>query len=214
MLFQTYDAQSVATGKRAGKRGLQAQLGLEVSDERPVFGFIGRLVSQKGADLLLAAREEITRSGAQLVLLGAGDRDLEEAFRAWAGSAPGRVAVHLGYDETLAHRIEAGADFFLMPSRYEPCGLNQMYSQRYGTIPIVHRTGGLRDTVTDQTGILFENADPGGVRYGLSKALGIFGDPVRLRAMQARGMSRDFDWSVAARQYIELYESLVPAAAA
>jgi starch synthase len=214
MLFQTYDAQSVATGKRAGKRGLQAQLGLEVSDERPVFGFIGRLVSQKGADLLLAAREEITRSGAQLVLLGAGDRDLEEAFRAWAGSAPGRVAVHLGYDETLAHRIEAGADFFLMPSRYEPCGLNQMYSQRYGTIPIVHRTGGLRDTVTDQTGILFENADPGGVRYGLSRALDIFGDPVRLRAMQARGMSRDFDWSVAARQYIELYESLVPAAAA
>jgi starch synthase len=208
MLFQPYDTQTALAGKRANKRGLQAQLGLEVSEERPLFGFIGRLVSQKGADLLLSAREEIARSGAQLVLLGAGDRGLEEEFRAWAESAPGGMAVHLGHDETLAHRIEAGADFFLMPSRYEPCGLNQMYSQRYGTIPIVRRTGGLRDTVTDQTGILFDHADPGGVRYGISRALELFGDPARLRAMQSRGMSRDFDWSVAARQYVELYESL------
>ena len=208
LLFQTYDAKTVTGGKRANKRALQAQLGLEVSDARPLFGFIGRLAAQKGADLLLAAQAEFDRGAAQLVLLGAGDRGLEDAFRAWAASAPGRVAAHIGYDETLAHRIEAAADFFLMPSRYEPCGLNQMYSQRYGTIPIVHRVGGLRDTVSEQTGILFDHADPGGVRYGLSRALDLFADPAQLQAMQARAMARDFDWSVAARQYIELYEAI------
>jgi starch synthase len=208
LLFQTYDAGTVDSGKRANKRGLQAQLGLEVSDARPLFGFIGRLAPQKGADLLLEVREAFARGGAQLALLGAGDRGLEEAFRAWASTAPDSVAVHVGYDETLAHRIEAGADFFMMPSRYEPCGLNQMYSQRYGTVPIVHRTGGLRDTVSDLTGILFDHADAGGVRYALSRAFELFAEPARLRAMSARGMARDFDWSVAARQYVELYEGL------
>ncbi|MGH8517836.1 MAG: glycosyltransferase, partial [Panacagrimonas sp.] len=108
-----------------------------------------------------------------------------------------------------AHRIEGAADFFLMPSRYEPCGLNQMYSQRYGTIPIVHRVGGLRDTVSEQTGILFDHADAGGVRHGLSEALALFGEPARFHSMRTRGMARDFDWSVAARQYVELYEGIV-----
>jgi starch synthase len=208
-LVQTYDARGVAHGKRANKLALQSQLGLEVSDARPLFGFIGRLAAQKGADLLLEIRDDFMRGPAQLALLGAGDRALEGAFRAWSAEAPGRVAVQLGYDETLAHRIEAGADFLLMPSRYEPCGLNQMYSQRYGTVPIVHRVGGLRDTVSEQTGILFDHPDPGGVRYGLARALELFGDPARLHATRARGMARDFDWSVAARQYIDLYESLV-----
>jgi starch synthase len=207
-LFRTYDSGDVAAGKLPNKRGLQAQLGLEVRDDRPLFGFIGRLAGQKGADLLLEVAAEFARADAQLVLLGAGDRSLEEAFRAWAREAPGQVAVHLGYDEALAHRIEAGADFLLMPSRYEPCGLNQMYSQRYGTIPIVHRVGGLRDTVTDQTGILFDHADAGGVRYGLSRALELWADPARLHAMRVKGMGRNFDWSVAARQYAELYEGL------
>lgn len=210
-----YDATTVVAGKRANKLALQAEMGLECNVARPLLAYVGRLAHQKGADLLLGAADWIAEHGVQLAMLGSGDKALEQAFETWSRRTPGAVGVRIGYDESLAHRIEAGADFFLMPSRYEPCGLNQMYSQRYGTVPIVRRTGGLADTVVDAraetiasghaTGIHFEHADIGGVRYGLGRALELLGQDKTWRRMQQRGMQRDFSWAEAARSYLSLY---------
>lgn len=215
-----YTVDSVAAGKRANKRALQQQLGLAPLGDAPLLGFIGRLAQQKGADLLLGAAGWLRDQGVQLALLGSGDRYLEQAFGQLAAQAPGSVAVHIGYDEPLAHRIEAGADFFVMPSRFEPCGLNQMYSQRYGTIPVVRKTGGLADTVIDATpenlaagvatGVHFEHADSGGIHYGLGRALALYRQPRLWRAMQRRGMRQDFSWTTAAASYRELYLRLRP----
>ena len=218
-LMTTYDARTVVEGKRANKRALQQELGLAEAGDRPLFGVIARLVHQKGADLLFSADSQLEAAGAQLVVLGAGDPQLEAAFTRWHEQAPGRVEIRIGYDERLAHRIEAGADFFLMPSRFEPCGLNQMYSQRYGTVPIVHRTGGLADSVEDLgssvndastgTGILFDHADAGGLRYGIEQALALYRDAPRLRRIQHSGMHRDFSWMGAARAYLHEYQRLL-----
>lgn len=214
-LAARYDAVGVQAGKAANKAVLQAALGLDVAADRPLFAFVGRLAHQKGADLLLEAVQAFEHGQAQLVLLGAGDRHLEAAFTAWADRAPGRVAARIGFDEALAHRIEAAADFFLMPSRFEPCGLNQMYSQRYGTVPVVRRTGGLADTVSADTGILFDHADAGGILHGFHEAMALYRQPERLQAYRLAGMARAFDWSQAADVYRETYRALrgVPPAA-
>jgi starch synthase len=150
----------------------------------------------------------------QVVILGSGEPDLEHALRAWAARRPDRVAVRIGQDEALAHRIEAAADFFLMPSRYEPCGMNQMYSQRYGTIPIVRGVGGLLDTVVDATeasirsgvaaGIHFAHTDAEGVLFGVRRALALHADPKRWSGMMRAGMTRDFSWTATARRYLAL----------
>ena len=217
-LEQAYSEATVASGKRANKRALQRELGLETSD-LPLVAYIGRLAEQKGADLILHLREQLLELPLQLVVLATGDRPLQEAFRVFAGEAPReRVAVRLVHDERLAHRITAAADLLLMPSRYEPCGLNQMYAQRYGTIPVVRRTGGLADTVVDATpqaladasatGVQFADADAGGLIYGVRRGLELVNDAsVRARLQQA-GMARDFSWFASAKRYLGLYDSL------
>lgn len=213
LIAQRYDAATVGAGKRANKSALQHELGL-AQGEDPLLAFIGRLAHQKGADALLAARSELDALPLQLVVLASGDRGLERGFAEWAASMPGRVAVSTAYDEGLAHRIEAGADMLIMPSRFEPCGLNQMYSQRYGTIPLVRRVGGLADTVDDirsanATGVLFEHSDPGGVAYAVRTALDCWRQPEVWARLQANGMARDWSWTESARRYVELYRALL-----
>lgn len=213
----TYDEGSFLAGKRANKRALQLALGLEPSPDTPVLGFIGRLAYQKGADLLLAAEGWLAQNDVQLALLGTGDKALEEAFGQCALRAPGRVGARVGHDESFAHQIEAAVDFFVMPSRYEPCGLNQMYSQRYGSVPVVRRTGGLADTVVDATpqsiadgtatGILFDHADIGGITYGLGRALELWRHPETWQGLVRNGMRQDFSWKRAARSYLALAEN-------
>lgn len=212
LIEQRYDVTTLEAGKRANKRALQRELGLASSD-LPLLGFIGRLAHQKGADALLAARAELTAMPLQVVILASGDPGLERGFRDWATAMPERVAVSASHDERLAHRIEAGADMFIMPSRFEPCGLNQMYSQRYGTIPLVRRVGGLADSVAGldsaaPSGIHFENSDAGGVIYALRRACELYAQPEIWRQMQCTGMSRDWSWTHAARRYLALYQKL------
>lgn len=209
-----YDRESVAAGKTANKHALQRALGLPVADV-PLAIFIGRLADQKGADLILAAQREIMQLPLQFVMLASGDSALEKNCLAWARAQPRRVAVRLKVDEALAHQLTAAADLQLMPSRFEPCGLNQMYAQRYGTIPVVRNTGGLADTVVDTTpatlandtatGVLFEHADVGGVLYGLRRALDLLALDDVTAALRHNGMSRDFSWRASAQLYLNLY---------
>lgn len=180
----------------------------------PLFGVIGRMVAQKGADLLHAALPVFLEHGASVVVLGNGAAELEQGWRRLEARYPLRVGVRLGYDTGLAHLIEAGSDFFLMPSRFEPCGLNQMYSQRYGCVPVVHVVGGLADTVVDVrsgegTGITFVGATVDAVQSALKQAMELFADPKAYQAVQRRGMRRDFSWDASAKQYDELYRALV-----
>jgi starch synthase len=180
-------------------------MGLAVDPALPLFGMVGRLTQQKGIDLVLGAAEKLAALG-QFALLGSGQREYENALRLLALRHPGRIAVQVGFDEGLAHLIEAGADLFLMPSRFEPCGLNQMYSQRYGTAPVARATGGLVDTIADdETGFLFERAESGALVAAVKRALLVYGDARRWRELQRRAMTRDFSWSVPARQYADLY---------
>jgi starch synthase len=199
-----YDASSLER-KKANKRALQQRMGLPLDGEVPLFGQVGRLTEQKGSDLVAGAAAELASMG-QLVVLGSGDREHERALRGIAAQHPGRIAVQVGFDEQLAHLIEAGADLFLMPSRYEPCGLNQMYSQRYGTPPIVRATGGLADTVEDGvTGFVFEEASSPALVAAVRRALAAYREPGRWQRLQRAGMARDFSWSAAARRYADLY---------
>ena len=210
-LAQRYD-ESTLDKKTLNKAALQRRLNLEVTAELPLLGFIGRLTGQKGADLVAAAAAELAALPAQLALLGRGEREIEGALAAAAARHPGRIAVEIGFDEALAHLIEGGADLFLMPSRFEPCGLNQMYSQRYGTPPVARATGGLVDTIGDgETGFLFERAEPGALAAAVRRALAAWRDPRRWRELQRAGMRRDFSWPAAARQYARLYSRLATA---
>jgi starch synthase len=200
--------------KAKNKRELQRRLNLEGNAEVPVLGFVGRLTHQKGVDLIASAATELVGLPVQLALLGRGEREIEGTLAAVAARHPGRIAVAVGFDEPLAHLIEAGADLFLMPSRYEPCGLNQMYSQRYGTPPVARATGGLVDTVADaETGFLFERAEASALVAAVRRALAVWREPARWREVQRAGMERDFSWRAAARQYADLYSRLAKARA-
>ena len=200
--------------KAANKTALQSRMNLAVDDEIPLLGMVGRLAQQKGVDLLAAAADELAAMPAQLAVLGKGDRGYEDMLAAVAARHPGRIAVRIGFNEELAHIIEAGADFFLMPSRYEPCGLSQMYSQRYGTPPIARATGGLIDTIVDGvTGFLFEAAEAEALLAAVRRALAAYRDPARWPRIQRAGMSRDFSWAAAARPYADLYRRLATASA-
>ncbi|WP_097461424.1 glycogen synthase GlgA [Mangrovitalea sediminis] len=210
----TYNLRTLPR-KAVNKAQLQQEMGLEESAERPLIGFIGRLVEQKGIDLMLESLDAIMGMGAQFVMLGSGQPEYEKALKAAAGRYPGRMALRLGYDETLAHRIEAGADMFLMPSRFEPCGLNQLYSLRYGTVPIVHDVGGLHDTVVNTdpislesgaaTGFIFSPATPAALTEAVSRALDLYRAPADWQRLQAIGMTRDFSWQRSGRAYMALY---------
>jgi starch synthase len=207
-IAQRYDARTLER-KAANKAALQRRLQLEPRAGVPLVGAVSRLTHQKGADLIAAAADALAALPAQLAVVGRGERELEHALAAAAARHPGRVAVRVAFDEDLAHAIEAGADLFVMPSRFEPCGLNQMYSQRYGTPPVVRATGGLVDTVQDGvTGFLFERADGEALLEALRRALAVYAEPARWRRLQRAGMERDFSWSAAARRYADLYLKL------
>ncbi len=183
------------------------------SDGMPLFGVIGRMVEQKGADLLHAALPVFLEHGAAVVVLGSGAAKLEHGWKTLAARYPLRVGVKLGYDTGLAHLIEAGSDFFLMPSRFEPCGLNQMYSQRYGCVPIVHAVGGLVDTVQDVrrgegTGITFRGATVEAVQGALQRALELFQSKQTFLEVQRRGMRTDFSWDASAARYEAVFAEL------
>jgi starch synthase len=193
-------------------------MGLEPSASTPVLGLISRFTYQKGLDLVLAAAERMLRLPAQLAVLGSGDTLLENGFRELARQHVGTIAVQVGFDEALSHLIEAGADAFLMPSRYEPCGLNQMYSQRYGTPVIARATGGLVDTVVDcnpqtraagsATGFLFDEATPDALYAAVERAVAAYHDRRLWRQLQRQGMDRDYSWDASARGYAVLYGAL------
>ena len=193
--------------KKAGnKAALQSRMNLAADPGRPLLGMVCRFTQQKGIDLVAAAADELVDLGTQLCLLGRGEREYEMALAATAARHAGSIAVAIGFNEDLAHLIEAGADMFLMPSRFEPCGLNQMYSQRYGTPPIARATGGLADTIADgESGFLFERAESGALVEAVKRSLLVYGDARRWRELQRRGMARDFSWSGPARQYADLY---------
>jgi len=203
-------------GKRENKRALLQAYGFEDPEtDAPVIGIVGRLVDQKGLDLLLPILPELVLAGARLVVLGSGLPRYHEALLEAQGRFPGRVGVRIGFDNALAHLIEAGSDLFLMPSRYEPCGLNQMYSLRYGTVPVVRATGGLADTVSPfsratgrGTGFLFEPYDSGALLGALREALALYRDPPVWRQVMRNGMAEDFSWDRSARKYLELYRRI------
>ncbi len=199
-----------------GKTAARALLGREAKlapGRRPLIGMVSRLAEQKGADLLVAALDDIVQLGFDVVVLGAGERRYEEATRAAQAAHAGRVAAFIKFDERLAHRIYAASDLFLMPSRYEPCGLGQMIAMRYGALPVVTRTGGLADTVTDAgeadgTGFVVPEFTPAALVATLRRARRVLSDRGRLAAMRAAGMARDFSWAASAREYAKLYERL------
>jgi starch synthase len=216
LLRHSYSVRNLR-GKTAEKLELQQDLGLTVSPGIPLFGNISRLVEQKGTDLLLASLEEMLTTPMQAVLLGSGDPTFEAAYRQIARRYAGKVATRIGYDATLAHRIEAASDFYLMPSRFEPCGLNQMYSLRYGAIPVARATGGLDDSIVDAienlehaNGIKFFEPSARALSKAIRKALVLYQHPEALRLFRRNAMAADFSWERTAKQYLYLYGQLCP----
>jgi starch synthase len=211
-----YDRANLA-GKVAARHALAERTGLALGAETMVYGLVSRLVTQKGIDLMIPALPAfLRRQDAALAVLGSGEARYEAFFEALVREFPGRVAFSRGYDEPLAHRIEAGADAFLMPSQYEPCGLNQMYSLRYGTPPIVRRTGGLADSVRHYersdgtgTGIVFDHYDAASLGWALDYATGLFREGTHWRRMIDNGMAEDYSWSTQGTRYVEEYAKLV-----
>lgn len=195
------------TGKRLAKRTLLAELGLPVDEARPLIGIVSRFAYQKGLDLVGAIGPWLATQDAALAVLGSGDAGTEAMFLSLAAEFPDRVAVRIGFNEGLSHRLEAGADMFLMPSRYEPCGLNQIYSLRYGTVPIVRATGGLADTVTPLTGFLFSDFSAAALEDAVGEALVAFRDPASWQKRMVLGMLQDFSWDASAAAYRELYQA-------
>lgn len=204
------------SGKELNKQTLLGKLGLPYIKGVPVMGIVSRLAGQKGFGLLGDVMPDLLRRHAfQLVVLGTGEPGLEDMFSRLQRTFPKQVCFYKGFLDPLAHLIEAGADMFLMPSRYEPCGLNQMYSLRYGTVPIVHRTGGLADTVKPWssrtgkgTGFAFEHHDAAGLAWAIKSALEVYDDSMKWRRLQRNGMTQDFSWDTQGKIYEELYSRL------
>lgn len=213
-----FDADHLAD-KLHNKRALQHELGLEEDDQALLVGLIGRMAEQKGLDMVLKVADALMDLPIQIAVLGSGDKALETGFLDWMDRYPGRVSVRIGYSEGLAHRIEAGSDAFLMPSRFEPCGLNQMYSLRYGTPPIVHGVGGLKDTVVDTydatladnsaNGFVMQHLDAHAILWGVGRAVEYFNQPKLWQAIQRNGMATDFSWKKSALQYLALYQRML-----
>jgi starch synthase len=223
-LAARFDAESLEA-KGLCKAALLEECDLPASPDWPLFGMITRLAEQKGLDLIEAAADRLFELPARWVILGNGQKRYEEMIERVACAHPDRVAYRRGFDDPLAHRIEAGADFFFMPSRYEPCGLNQMMSMRYGTIPVVRETGGLADTVAPwdpdravaspggapseetppPTGIVFRDYSPDALLWAAGHALRLYGDRRALREVRRNGMARDFSWQASAKRYVQLY---------
>ncbi|MDH3786244.1 MAG: glycogen synthase, partial [Acidobacteriota bacterium] len=203
-------------GKKKNKQHLLAELGLDDASRPPLIGMVSRLTAQKGFDLCLSVLPDIlANSDCRLVVLGSGEERYESFFEWLQQRYPTRVVFYRGYSEELAHLIEAGADMFLMPSLYEPCGLNQMFSQIYGTVPVVRRTGGLADSVEPfdpkdgtGTGILFDHATPQGLDWAMRAALDLYAKPKTWKRLIKNGMARDFTWKTSAAAHADLYHWL------
>jgi len=206
-------------GKRFAKRAVLTRYGLPddaTAMARPLIGMVSRLVGQKGLDLVWEGRGALAAMDAAFVVLGSGERRYEEMWRDLAAAHPTRIGVRVGFDEGLAHLIEGGADLFLMPSRFEPCGLNQMYSMRYGTVPVVRATGGLDDTVRPfdpdtgaGTGFTFHEYRSSAMLVALEAALALYARPARWRALQQAGMRQDFSWDASAAAYVHEYRKVI-----
>jgi starch synthase len=213
-----FDAGDLA-GKRDAKAAVLGRYGLstdEAAMARPLIGMVSRMVDQKGFDLIAATVEDLVELDAAFVVLGTGEPRYQDMWRAIAARYPDRVGAQIGFDESLAHLIEAGSDLFLMPSRFEPCGLNQMYSMRYGTVPVVNGVGGLADTVVDystrsrqSTGFVLAEYTPPALLEALHRALTVFTDKRKWQALQAAGMRRDFSWDRSAQEYVKMYERVL-----
>jgi starch synthase len=214
LIAQNYSVHNLE-GKKACKRDLLAAFRLPDDNfERPVVGIVSRFVDQKGFDLIAEVAPELMRENIALVALGNGQPEYEKLFKGFADKYSARAGVKIGYDNALAHKIEAGADLFLMPSRYEPCGLNQIYSLRYGTVPVVRATGGLDDTIqnfsqrTQQgTGFKFDEYSGEALLAAVRAALKAYRDPKTWNAIQSNGMGKDYSWKVSAAAYVTLYEA-------
>ena len=208
-----YSPEDLA-GKQQCRADLLHAFGLEkVAPATPVIGIVSRFVTQKGFNFVAEIADKLTEREVAVVALGTGEPVYEKFFRGWAFRNPGQVAVKIGYDDALAHKIEAGADMFLMPSRYEPCGLNQIYSLRYGTVPIVRATGGLDDTVEEWnprlgtgTGFKFEGLNALGLLEAIDRALEAFQDKNGWTKLMRNGMARDYGWAGPAKEYAAVYE--------
>jgi len=214
----SFSASDLA-GKRSAKREILTRYGLPddaAAMARPVIGMVSRMVDQKGLDLIWEARSALAAMDATFVILGTGERRYEEMWRDLAALHPTRIGARIGFDEELAHVIEGGADLFLMPSRFEPCGLNQMYSMRYGTVPVVRATGGLDDTVQPfdpetgaGTGFTFHEYRSSAMLGALDAALAVYAQPARWRTLQQAGMRQDFSWDASAAAYVREYRSVI-----
>jgi starch synthase len=219
MIARNYDAATAEEGKAACKAWLQRWAGLPERDSIPLFAQVGRLDPQKGWDLLAQVAERLLELDVQLVVLGEGDRKYHALLENLARRYPNKCWAYLGFSDDLAHQIEAGADVFLMPSLFEPCGLNQLYSLAHGTVPIVRATGGLADTVVDAShanlvagtanGFVFEEADPAALLETIDRALYIWRDRATWRKLMANGMGADWSWRHSAREYVRLYEEII-----
>jgi starch synthase len=222
-LPENYGAQDIA-GKRHCKAALQRELQLEPAPDTALVIYISRMSDQKMTDTVLDALPSILDRGVQFALLGDGEPSLEQRFEDAGRCHTGQVAIHIGYEEPLAHRFQAGADILLHPARFEPCGLTQLYAMRYGTLPIVRRVGGLADTVIDTneqtlrdgsaTGFTFERANAREMIEGLDRALSAYRQPVVWRKVQRAAMAQNFGWKRSAQRYLELYQRVAPDGAA
>jgi len=209
-IARNYSANDLS-GKRECKRTVLEEVGLRADAglERPLIGMVTRFAAQKGIDLIAEVASRLLERDICLAVLGSGDPPYESMFQRLAQAYPDRVAVRIGYDNALSHRIEAGADMFLMPSRYEPCGLSQIYSLRYGTVPVVRATGGLDDTIDEDTGFKFRDYSGDALLEALGLALEAYRDRVHWAAMMRRGMRKDFSWGAVAGEYLALYRRLL-----
>ena len=215
---RTYTSKKLSN-KAVNKKALQMAMGLNVAPDIPLFGTISRLSHQKGCDILLQVAPELIKIPAQLVVLGSGIAELEVELATLNKIYPTEIAATIGFNEELSHLIEAGADGFLMPSRFEPCGLNQMYSQRYGTPPVVHATGGLLDTVVDCTPATLANGSASGFLFNdmtaddflktIQRAVTAYHNKKIWRRLQKNGMAKDFSWQASAVSYQKIYLSLL-----
>jgi starch synthase len=208
-IARNYSAADLS-GKVDCKRALLAEFGLPAGDlDRPVIGIVSRFASQKGCDLIAEIAPRLLEENICLVILGSGEPQYESMFRNLEATYRHKVGLRIGYDNGLSHRVEAGSDIFLMPSRYEPCGLNQIYSLRYGTVPVVRATGGLDDTIDEDTGFKFQDYSGSALLEALGEALDSYRDRASWISMMRRGMQRDFSWSAVAVEYQALYHRIL-----
>jgi starch synthase len=218
LLPAPYDINNAVEQKKANKRALQEALGLEQNDGKMVIGLISRLTDQKGLDLVNAIFQQLIDGNTQIVVLGTGDKRYEEAFRYYENTNRGTVCSYISYNEGLAHQIYAGADALLVPSLFEPCGLTQLIAMRYGTVPIVRETGGLKDTVqpynaysNEGNGFTFDRYEAGLLLDAINRAKTVyFTDRWHWDEMVQRNMAKDVSWENSARQYLDLYDQLTP----